>query len=164
MEDIENIVKYNVTVGVSDINFIRGLARTNKLVKVHIELETGMNRTGVLSKYLESFIDDIVKYPTVYVEGIYTHLSSADYDDEYTLKVQLKCGEQEDYILETIGCTTVCSNGTCNTIINNIITIIKGSCSYFFQFPINIYNTQSFTTTQRIILYLSHLLRHFYPF
>ena len=40
-------------------------------------------------------------------------------DDEYTLKVQLKCGEQEDYILETIGCTTVCSNGNCNTIINN---------------------------------------------
>ena len=39
--------------------------------------------------------------------------------DEYTLKVQLKCGEQEDYILETIGCTTVCSNGNCNTIINN---------------------------------------------
>ena len=38
-------------------------------------------------------------------------------DDEYTLKVQLKCGEQEDYILETIGCTTVCSNGTCQTVI-----------------------------------------------
>ncbi len=40
-------------------------------------------------------------------------------NNEYTLKVQLTCGEQEDYILETIGCTTVCSNGTCNTIINN---------------------------------------------
>lgn len=86
MEDIENIVKYNVTVGVSDINFIRGLARTNKVVKVHIELETGMNRTGVLNKYLESFVDDIVKYPTVYVEGIYTHFSSADVDIEYTNK------------------------------------------------------------------------------
>ena len=84
MEDIENIIKYNVTVGVSDINFIRGLARTNKLVKVHIELETGMNRTGVQDKYLESFIDDIVKYPTVYVEGVYTHFSSADVDYEYT--------------------------------------------------------------------------------
>ncbi len=86
MEDIENIIKYNVIVGVSDINFVRGLARTNKLVKVHIELETGMNRTGVLSKYLESFIDDIVKYPTVYVEGVYTHFSSADSDMEYTNK------------------------------------------------------------------------------
>lgn len=40
-------------------------------------------------------------------------------DDEYTLKVQLNCGEQQDYILETIGCTTVCSNGTCTTVINN---------------------------------------------
>ena len=40
-------------------------------------------------------------------------------DNEYTLKVQLNCGEQKDYILETIGCTTVCSNGTCTTIINN---------------------------------------------
>ena len=40
-------------------------------------------------------------------------------DKEYTLRVQLKCGEQDDYILETIGCTTVCSNGNCNTIINN---------------------------------------------
>lgn len=86
LEDIENIVKYNVTVGVSDINFIRGLARTNKVVKVHIELETGMNRTGVQEKYLESFIDDIVKYPTVYVEGIYTHFSSADIDKKYTNK------------------------------------------------------------------------------
>ena len=84
LEDIENIVKYNVTVGVCDINFIRGLARTEKEVKVHIELETGMNRTGVQSKYLESFINDIVKYPTVIVEGIYTHFSSADIDEEYT--------------------------------------------------------------------------------
>ena len=40
-------------------------------------------------------------------------------DSEYTMKVELNCGEQKDYILETIGCTTVCSNGTCTTIINN---------------------------------------------
>ena len=40
-------------------------------------------------------------------------------DNEYTMKVELNCGDQKDYILETIGCTTVCSNGTCQTIINN---------------------------------------------
>lgn len=86
LEDIDNIVKYDVTVGVCDINFVRGLARTEKVIKVHIELETGMNRTGVQSRYLESFIDDIVKYPSVIVEGIYTHFSSADSDIEYTNK------------------------------------------------------------------------------
>mgnify|MGYP003313582744 CR=1 FL=1 len=40
-------------------------------------------------------------------------------DDSYVLKVTLNCGDQKDFILETIGCTTVCSNGTCQTIINN---------------------------------------------
>ena len=40
-------------------------------------------------------------------------------DSEYSMKVELNCGDQKDYILETIGCTTVCSNGTCQTIINN---------------------------------------------
>ena len=40
-------------------------------------------------------------------------------DSEYSLKVQLNCGDQSDYILDTIGCTNICSNGTCTTIINN---------------------------------------------
>jgi hypothetical protein len=40
-------------------------------------------------------------------------------DSEYALKVVLNCGDQKDYILDTIGCTTVCSNGTCQTVINN---------------------------------------------
>ena len=40
-------------------------------------------------------------------------------DDQYALKVQLNCGEQKDYILETIGCTSVCNNGNCTTVIDN---------------------------------------------
>ena len=51
-------------------------------------------------------------------------------ENEYTMKVELNCGDQKDYILETIGCTTVCSNGTCQTIINNSnngSSIIAGS-------------------------------------
>ena len=40
-------------------------------------------------------------------------------DSEYTLKVVLNCGETKDYILETIGCTTICSSGTCTTVLNN---------------------------------------------
>ena len=38
-------------------------------------------------------------------------------DEEYALKVQLNCGDQKDYILETIGCTSVCKNGNCQTVI-----------------------------------------------
>ena len=34
-------------------------------------------------------------------------------DNEYVLKVQLTCGSQSDYILDTIGCYDLCPNGTC---------------------------------------------------
>lgn len=40
-------------------------------------------------------------------------------DKEYSLKVQLTCNDKNDYIIETIGCTSICTNGTCTTIIDN---------------------------------------------
>lgn len=86
IEDIENIIRYDLVVGVSDINFVRALARYEKKVRVHIELETGMNRTGVLSKYLDIFVNEIIKLDNIIVEGIYTHFSSADNDNDYTLR------------------------------------------------------------------------------
>lgn len=33
--------------------------------------------------------------------------------DKYVLRVQLHCGEQKDYILETIGCNDVCEGSNC---------------------------------------------------
>ena len=86
IEDIDNIIRYELIVGVSDINFIRALARYDTKVRVHIELETGMGRTGVLSRFLDIFITEIEKLNNIEVEGIYTHFSSADYDVEYTNK------------------------------------------------------------------------------
>ena len=86
IEDIDNIIRYNVIVGVSDINFIRALARYDTKVKVHIELETGMGRTGVLERFLDIFITEVEKLSNIEVEGIYTHFSSADSDFEYTNK------------------------------------------------------------------------------
>ena len=86
IEDIENIIKYNIIVGVSDINFVRALARYDTKVKVHIELETGMGRTGVLERFLDIFITEIEKLSNIEIEGIYTHFSSADTDEDYTNK------------------------------------------------------------------------------
>ena len=36
-------------------------------------------------------------------------------DNSYVLKVSLNCGEQKDFILETIGCNDVCPKGECET-------------------------------------------------
>lgn len=86
LEDIDNIIKYDITVGVCDINFIKELANLNKKVKIHLEIETGMGRTGIFLDELDNIIEVIKESNNIIVEGTYTHLSSADIDEEYTLK------------------------------------------------------------------------------
>ena len=87
IDEIKNIVDFNVTIGLSDIVFTRKLIELKNRVKVHLEIETGMNRTGIKLDELESFIKEI-RDTNIEVDGIYTHLSSADIDEDYT-KMQL---------------------------------------------------------------------------
>ena len=79
IDDLDNITKYNLVVGISSIEFLKAL---NKKIRVHLEIETGMNRTGIKFDDLDLFINN--KY--LIIEGMYSHLSSADSDKEYTNK------------------------------------------------------------------------------
>lgn len=83
-DEIEKIIAYNIIVGISSYDFADKLSATKEPIKVHLEIGTGMGRTGVhpyrIDKYIENLSSNII------VEGIYTHLSSADIDDTYTLK------------------------------------------------------------------------------
>ena len=84
--EIEKIVKYNITVGVSSLSFLEELGKQSENVKIHIEIGTGMGRTGINPARVEEYIGEIKKYPNIEIEGMYTHLSSADIDFEYTQK------------------------------------------------------------------------------
>lgn len=55
-------------------------------MKVHLEIETGMGRTGISLSKLNMFLEEIKKYSQIEVEGVYSHLSSADFDEDYTKK------------------------------------------------------------------------------
>lgn len=85
VEEIDDIISNDIIIGVSSTAFLDSLNNYNDKVRVHIELETGMGRTGVLNSKLDEFIGK-VKYSNVIVEGVYTHLSSADIDYEFTNK------------------------------------------------------------------------------
>lgn len=84
MDEIPKIIKYNLVVGVSSYDFINELAKTNQEVIIHVEIGTGMGRTGVHPYKIEKFLRHIPK--NIKVEGMYTHFSSADSDKEYTEK------------------------------------------------------------------------------
>lgn len=81
--EIKKIIDYNIVVGISSYDFANKLAETNKNVKVHVEIGTGMGRTGVHPYKIEKFLNSLA--PNIEVEGIYTHFSAADIDEEYSM-------------------------------------------------------------------------------
>ena len=85
--EIDKIIAYDIIVGISSYDFADQLGKTGKPVRVHLEIGTGMGRTGVHPFRIDKYIEHLPA--NIKVEGIYTHLSSADIDDTYTKK-QLK--------------------------------------------------------------------------
>lgn len=85
IDDIDEIERSNSIVGISSKEFLEQVISNNASFRVHIEIETGMNRTGVKLEELDEFIH-LLELSNLKVEGVYTHLSSADFDDNYTEK------------------------------------------------------------------------------
>lgn len=78
IEQLQEIIKYDITIGLSSEEFLNAVISKNSKIKVHLEVETGMNRTGIQLNNIKDFITKIKKCNNIKVEGVYTHLSSAD--------------------------------------------------------------------------------------
>lgn len=64
----------------------KAAAALQEKVKIHIELETGMGRTGLFLTDVSSFIDELLTCTNIEVEGVYTHLAKAGSDKEFSEK------------------------------------------------------------------------------
>ncbi len=64
--------------GVSDIESLTALNKYQPNSRIHIKLDTGMNRLGISSSQLPSFLQALRSCPNLKVEGIFSHLSQAD--------------------------------------------------------------------------------------
>lgn len=84
LEDIDNVVKYNVTIGIASLSFLEQLSKLKSSFTIHLELETGMGRTGFNIADLDNVLKFLQTTKNIKVEGVYTHLSSADKDQEFT--------------------------------------------------------------------------------
>lgn len=89
VSEIDKIEENNLVIGICSKEFLEEVKKKNSRIRVHIEIETGMGRTGVELSNLDSFIENLKENSNIKVEGVYTHLSSADEDFKYT-KMQLE--------------------------------------------------------------------------
>jgi alanine racemase len=90
-DQVEAILQYNLEPTVSSIFkadlLTAGCAKNKKRCRVHLEVDTGMQRTGVRPATAKSLFDYLQKAGCFDVVGIYSHLATADNaDNSFTYK------------------------------------------------------------------------------
>lgn len=92
-----------VAYSVGQINAISRACQTlGKRAKVHLKIDTGTSRLGVLPKDFNIFAKGAAAHKNVEVEGIMSHFSSSEEDITYTEK-QLRLFNEACRVLESIG-------------------------------------------------------------
>ncbi|MBI5181371.1 MAG: alanine racemase [Nitrospirae bacterium] len=83
---IPEIIKYNLTPVVYQRGFLHGLAKAARRKKmqadIHIKIDTGMGRVGLLPSEAKGFVKEAAALPNVKIEGIMTHFADADLADK----------------------------------------------------------------------------------
>lgn len=159
IEEIPYIIEYNLTPGICSIPFLKKLIATTKKIKIHIEVETGMNRTGFQS--IKEVISLIKENDNIIVEGLYTHFSSADNDDEYTKKQIAKFYDFYNVISKEIPnikyIHTSASNGLINYKLDITNAIRPGIILYGYHPNKNTTNKINLKPTTKLISKISFL-------
>ncbi len=95
LEDLDMVIEYDITLSLFSkeyMNEILLLHHHTKPVKVHIKIDTGMNRIGFKTK--EEFEDILVHCPShvFQIDGVFTHFATADdylQDDAYESQLNM---------------------------------------------------------------------------
>lgn len=78
----------DVTVTLYDLDVARAFSRAaidlQRPARVHIKIDTGMGRLGVLPHEAVAFINAVAELPGIEIEGMFTHFSCADTDPAFT--------------------------------------------------------------------------------
>lgn len=86
--EIDPALKYNVSLTIGDNALLTELNRRAGARKakanVHLKVDTGMGRLGVWHDEALKFIRWILEHRNLFLEGIYTHFSSAGRDEFFT--------------------------------------------------------------------------------
>ena len=82
------IVEYDLSCSVQSLAIARALSRASverrKRATVHVEVDTGMGRSGILLEEAVPFVSAVAKLPEICLEGVYTHFPSSDEDAGFT--------------------------------------------------------------------------------
>jgi len=87
-------VRHDVACTVFSVEVIQALARAardlGKVATVHVKVDTGMGRLGVLPEEVLDLVRQISSMPGILLQGLFSHLAAADEDDPSYTDLQLE--------------------------------------------------------------------------
>ncbi|MFA6215129.1 MAG: alanine racemase [Patescibacteria group bacterium] len=89
---LEPGIKQNIELPVYDLAYAKLIsqkaARLRKTALIHVKIDTGASRVGVLAADAIEFILELAKLPNLKINGIYSHFAAAEENQKYS-KFQL---------------------------------------------------------------------------
>lgn len=86
--DMQAAIAYGLTPTITELDVAEHLSRlAHESIDVHIKVDTGMGRFGVLPDEFKSFFGAVKALPRIRVQGLYTHFATAD-DADHTYTQQ----------------------------------------------------------------------------
>ncbi|MCL2688328.1 MAG: alanine racemase [Chitinispirillia bacterium] len=82
-------VKQNIIFTLNDLSDINHWKKLGVDIRFHLHVDTGMNRMGILPAEISDVIDQLKNASNLHLEGIYTHMASADEINTSTVNNQL---------------------------------------------------------------------------
>jgi alanine racemase len=83
---VSDALEHHIALTVYDLSTAEALnqaaAQVNQQAVVHVKVNTGMNRLGLLPEAVPSFLLELQRLPYLHVEGIFTHFATSDLGDK----------------------------------------------------------------------------------
>ncbi len=102
-----SIVRYDLTPSPISRECARAIAaeagRVGRVVPVHVKVDTGLGRYGLLPDEVEDFVRYLGSLSNVRIEGLYTHLATAEAEDRVYAGVQVEAFGRVLAMLEGAG-------------------------------------------------------------
>lgn len=83
IDDLDLVIKNNITISIISFDYYKELIKVNPKIKVHLKINSGMNRFGIKDKNETLEIVNSLKKSNMELEGLYTHFATSGVSDKY---------------------------------------------------------------------------------
>ncbi len=130
VEEIQALVTWNLEPTLCSAQQARLFGETlqtlDTTLSVHLKLDTGMSRLGVLWEDAVSFVRCVQEFPELEIKSVYSHLATADENNDTFMAVQQQRFESAiAQLKKSIGFTPPCLH-----LANSAATLRDSSCHY----------------------------------